>query len=294
MSNELLKTLETNLKQQDFESFKENLLELELDHTIIRELDKIIQKVPRYQALNLAKELFEAEDERQIVTGGLMLQNMEFYRKEPEYLSRKILEYSNAESWNVRQVIIDLFVQLISNDIDDWKEFLNKTTRSDNIYHRRIALQAANAIAKSAKYDLELKKELLGYIEYLISDDDPQVLTISSEVLGEGFLRNCPELTLDWIKETLKEVKDPFAKSTLINVGASRHARAHIGEVLEIIDMVLKEDDPQIKKARSAVLHNLSASNQQKVNSFLESRLEIKQAVDHWAELEADGSINFF
>jgi hypothetical protein len=80
----------------------------------------------------------------------------------------------------------------------------------------------------------------------------------------------------------------------LINVGASRHARAHIGEVLEIIDMVLKDDDPQIKKARSAVLHNLSASNQQKVNSFLESRLEIKQAVDHWAELEADGSINFF
>ena len=67
----------------------------------------------------------------------------------------------------------------------------------------------------------------------------------------------------------------------------------YIDEALIIVEHFLQEDDERVRNARASTLRAIAKYKPLKLSSWLEARLHIQQAVDHWAELASEGLPRF-
>jgi len=294
IDEETEQNIRDSVNATEIDSFIELLRPVEANYKTVNMVKKIIVDLDRYEQVNWAKALVKMDRPIYKVIGAYLLDKNEVYKKEPEFILELVKDFSADEDWNVRQASVDMMENLVTGTDENQLNLIKMLVESDEAHLRRLALLTCKSIAKSATYEDELKAELLDVIEPLLAEEDPYVQTVSSETFNEGFMKYCTEMTLDWLREKINETDNPTVKSTVLTILASRYVEDNIEEALNIIDGMLEESDAQIKKARSSALHKLSENHHDRVSTFLEDRLHIKQAVDHWAELEADGSLNSF
>ena len=274
--------------------FSKHLLSVEANYKSINSIKKIVQQLDKFQQIEWGKKLVKEVTVPHMVIGGYLLDRNSYYKKDPELIIKLVKEYCHHEDWNVRQSSVDLFLRMVAKTENNMAQQMSDFVHSDDPHYRRLALLTAKSIAKSASYELALKKKLLLIIEDILGEEDPYVQTVSSETFSEGYMKYCTEMTLNWLSEKLEDTSSIRVKSTVLNIVGSRYVDEHLENALTIIHQLLPEEDESIKKARSSALHTLSEVHHDRVSSFLESNLHIQQAVDHWAELEADGSLNSF
>jgi len=61
---------------------------------------------------------------------------------------------------------------------------------------------------------------------------------------------------------------------------------------LQLEPKVIEDKNMRVKRARSAALRNLAKYHSKSISFFLEERLNIPQALDHWSELQIDGLLD--
>lgn len=294
MNQETEEKLENAIVSKDFETFVKTLSNCEPNYKSITALRRLVNHLGKRKKIEWMKKLQGTDNVILMVTISILIEKTKYWNRENQYVYDIIEEYAKHENWNIRQASVDLFVKLISDEEENALKFFDQCVKIDDLHLKRLALLVGKKIARSSYYEDELKKKLLHKIDPLIYEDDPYIITVSTECFAEGFLKNCTDMTFDWINQRAEEVEDPQAISQLILISSSSSLENHTDEALEVVEKFLKFDNPQIKKARSTALHQLANKKPNKVSHFLETRLDIKQAVDHWAELEADGTLNNF
>ncbi|MHA2502245.1 MAG: hypothetical protein ACXAE3_05200 [Candidatus Kariarchaeaceae archaeon] len=294
IDKELEKELERAFIKRDIEFVKTTFHDIEANYKSINVLKKQCKVLDRREKIDWGRQIIETDHPVHQVMGAYLLDQTMYFTVNRDYILETVDRFCRDENWNVRQAGIDLLERMVAKQEGHEISLLQKYIGSDDAYLRRLLLLTAKEIASSANYKSELKAKLLDVLEVALTENDPYVQTICHETFQDGYLKYCTEMTVNWLNDKISTTDDNHIRSTILAILGSRYVEDEIDNVLSIIDTMLLHDEEEIRKARSAALHILSNRYHDKVSTFLEDRMHIQQALDHWAELEADGTLNSF
>ncbi len=293
---EHIKLLNKYLREENFDDFVNLISTFDLNYKSINQVKQVMSKISPSKAYIWANDLIsqDGEDVTKRIAAGLLFIRSEIWNRDQTRAIEIIDQFSKCEEWKIRGIGINLFANCMIKSFDDFFDTFKLFIASDSSKFRRVAISTAQQIATYKGKINFLTKEFLDTLKPYLNEEDAYVNSVSNETFG-SFIKNYPDIFYSWISEKVIEVgDDPKGKASILYMLSNVHATNHFKKSCEIIDMLINDTNIRVKRARSAALRNLAKYHSKDVNAWLESRMNLPQAVDHWSELQIDGLLDSF
>lgn len=284
LKRETISRMEKLLVAGDYEAMITLLLEQELHYKTLNQIkNTLYRNIPPYICRTLGKDLVERGKADEIILAGVFLELGMIWKEERETTRKIIRKHSVTEDWKIREVMVNLMKHAIAKDMENYKPLFVELVRSDNVYLKRVAIMAAEKLAASQSKIIDL--EFLHLLDPFIDEKESFITSVATTAFST-FLTNYPDITVTWVKKHFSEPISDYGKASLLYMFSTHEAKDNVNDALLFLDREIKNNNDRVKHARSAILRNFSAYYPNKVNSWLESKMHIPEAMDHWAELE--------
>lgn len=280
--------METYLRQENFDEFLDLINQWDLNYKSINQVRHSISKNTPSMTYQWGINLLGDNRVSSLIVAGLMMIKAEIWNRDLEKTLEIIEKFSEFEEWRVRGVGINLFSHSLIKRYPDFKDIFKKFINSDSSKLRRVAISTSQEISLYKGKITFMDKDFLDLLTPYLTEKDPYVSSVSNETFG-NYIKNYPDLFYEWIGAKSDVITDDFSKASILYILSNFHATKHLDKSCKIIDKFILEDDGKIKRARSAALRNLAKYHSKNISSWLEKRMNIPQAVDHWSELQIDG-----
>ncbi len=288
LSDNQIKDLETALRLCKYDQCVELLKAYPVNYKSISQIRRIISKEDQDFFIDWSFKLLELDVVHKIVA-GLFLEQSNIWDLRTESTKEIIQQLSVNDDWRIRRTAINLLGKSLIHSQDNFEDLITEFICSNNPFKRRVAVSVAKDISSlSDKYD-PLKNKMLDLINPILYEQNQYVITVASDTFANGFLRHHGDQINLWVKSKVKLIEDHYAKAMLLSIYSTQSVAEYLDEALSLIEIFLKDNNEIVKYARSAALRQIAKYDSVKLSSWLEAHLHIKQAVDHWAELEIDG-----
>ncbi len=275
---------------EDYIGFSEAVQEEKYNFRTISEIKKEILSLDLPTALQWGKSLIEGNT-IQAAIGGVLLSISNAWEAEPNFLAKHIDLLASSESWQKREIAIELLKQALINSKTRFIPLFMELTVSTCIYKRRVAITTAKQVAMlKPKYNL-LKSDVLALLTPFIFENDTFVTRIVVDTFANGFIKYCPQETLTWLNKLIPIITHNKHKIQLLRSISTQVPRQNLFDVLDIIIQFIYDDDMLVTFARQSALTSLAKDYPKQIGGWLEHNLHFEAVVDHWAELDIAGLI---
>ncbi|MCY3410595.1 MAG: hypothetical protein INQ03_03055 [Candidatus Heimdallarchaeota archaeon] len=290
LPSEEINLMHKYIREEDIDRFKLLINNWDLNYKSINQVKQGLSRITPSKAFVWANALFEEEVDAYRIVGGLLYIRAEIWNRDYDLAVHRIVELSECEEWKIRGVGINLLTSSLLKQYDDFKELYLQFIDSDSEKLRRVAISSAHQIAVYKGKVNFMDQDFLNHLTPFLTEENSYVNSVSNEAFG-SFLKNYPDLFFNWIETKSSELNDSRSKASILYILSNINATNYVKESCDVIDKFIRDDDIKVKHARSAALRNLAKYHSKEISLWLEKRMNIPQAVEHWSELSVDGII---
>lgn len=270
---------------EDFDSFNEAVQEKKYSFRTISDIKKEIQSLDLSTSLKWGKSLIEGNT-IQAAIGGVLLSISNTWETDPEFLAEQINLLASSESWQKREIAIELLKQGLMYSKTQFIPLLKNLTVSTSIYKRRVAITTAKEVALlKPKYKL-LKSEVLALMIPFLYENDSFVTLAVIDTFANGFVKYCPEEVFLLLNKFIPSIAHDNHKVLLLRMISTKISSEYLFHVIDIIMKFIDSKDISVFFARQSALRILAKDYPKQIGAWLERNLHIEAIVDHWAELD--------
>lgn len=298
-----MEILQVNLKAEFFKQFELNVQNQNLENLIalvsnIENIDfKTVSRLkPSLLSLNskVAKEwavqLFELSPNH-VVVGGKLFELTKIWNRDVSLTLNVIKKLANGTNWQNREIAIDLLSKSLRDNHSFYSAFFEELINEGSIYERRVAISTAKKISfMGSDYD-KLKNWVFNKIKVFIHEEDPFVSSAVYDTYANGFTKRSPEIIFPWIESIISKTPGTKLLIKLLRMLNTVIQIDFVSRVLDILEKTIASDDPKLFTIRSTILKQLCKNYSEKVNNWIEGRMDQIQIVSHWADLAVEGLI---
>jgi hypothetical protein len=292
LTNNQVSELSTHLHNGQFKACLDLLTTIPVNYKSLNQIKNITKTMDIKDTYDWGMRMLDHDTVHKIV-GVILLENAKIWERDLIKTRDIIIELAKHDDWRIRKASIDLLRKSIIHAYQEFRDIFVEFLNSDNPFNRRVAISVAKEISSLNEKHNNLKDKILELIDPIIHEQNPYVISVANDTLANGFLKFHGSKTNEWILAKAASAQDIIVKISLLSIYTSVSLVDYIDEALSVVEHFLQEDDERVRNARASTLRAIAKYEPSKLSSWLETRLHIKQAVDHWAELESEGLLRF-
>lgn len=275
---------------ENYGAFSEAVQERKYCFRTISEIKKEILSLDMPTALRWGKSMIEG-NVIQSAIGGVLLSISNVWDTDPAFLATQIKLLASSESWQKREIGIELLLQALVNSPAEFVSLLMDLTVSTNKYKRRVAITTARKVAMLKPKHKELKLHVLSLLTPFMFENDPFVIRLVVDTFANGFLKYCPNETIAWLGKIIPSITHVKHQVQFLRMITTEIPYENVFHIIDLIMNFIENSNPLVFYARQAALRELAKTYPKQIGGWLDHNLHIENVVDHWAELDLAGQI---
>lgn len=262
---------------------------LEIDNIIgLTDLAKVVDILNQFtqnEKDELIRTLVKKNNDFQNAVGVKLAIESKWWETNLDEVKHLIKNFATHRYWQLRDLSAELLAHLVMA-VPDEMNLLMKYAKSSNVKERQLATNALMLVLKLEE-DWEPYREV---ILTLLKDEDFLVrYSLAYNGFGGVGLKYHPERTIAYVKELAESFEDEEIKECVLAVLTHDLAKSYLDVALKILSEFMEDNRNSIRRMRQSVLQNFVKENKEEIQRFLELRIELEEALDHWANLAAAG-----
>ncbi len=285
----LKSTFFRDLKQKSRTRDLEEIVEMfKIDNIIgLTDLAKVADVLNKYtqsEKEQLIETLVQKENHFQIAVGLKLAIESKWWIERTEEAIQLIRKYGVDKFWQLRDLSAELLANLVMQDKEKLK-VLHEFAVSKDIRERQLATNAMKLVIK-------LEEDLTPYREIIMTLLNDEDFLVRNNIAYSGFgsvgLKYHPEKTMEFI-QGIADTQEERIRETVLAVLSHDLALKFKDIAFRILEKYLDDNRNAIRRMRHSVFLTLCKEYRDDVRRFLEGRIESEEALEHWANLSAEG-----